>query len=323
MPAQSSVLPFISADEVDAVLDFPGLVDALQSAHKEQALISDSLILELGSRTKTANSFLSLPAWAPGKALGAKLATVFPNNPAVHEGVPAVHAIYPIFSGETGEPLAIIDGTQLTYWKTAADSALGSKLLARKTVKQIAMLGAGDLAPWLVRAHVAIHPGTEQVIVWNRTIQKASAVAAKLTMGGINAEVSENIEDAVRNADIVCAATAATRPFLKGAWLKPGVHVDLVGSFTPEMRESDDDTVRGARVFMDAGIHALETGDLKEPIKAGILEPSDIPDLYALCGGAAEGRQSDQDITLFKNGGGAHLDLMTAMYILHMRNKCE
>lgn len=316
-------MQYIDAGLMDRLLDFPSLVGAIETAHKSPAPMIDSSIMHTETGAETPDSFLCLPAWLPGKAMGAKLVTVLPNNPSKGDGLPAVHAIYPIFDGDTGAPLAVIDGTALTYWKTAADSALGAKRLARPDVRCLVVAGAGSLAPWLIRAHVEIHPTLEEVIIWNRNADKAEMVASELGQLGIRARTVRVLEDAVRSADVVCTATSATSPIVLGEWLQPGAHLDLVGSFTPEMRECDSEAIRRSSVFMDAGIHALETGDIKIPVEEGLLERDTIPDLYQICSGEHFGRSSQSEITLFKNGGGGHLDLMTAMHCLACVEKAK
>jgi ornithine cyclodeaminase len=208
--------------------------------------------------------------------------------------------------------VAVIDGTAMTYRKTAADSALGARLLAGEGRAHLVMVGAGGLAPYLVAAHRAARPSLARISVWNRSGDKARALAAQ-----IGAEAVTDLEAAVRQADIICCATNATEPLIKGAWLKPGAHLDLVGSFTPDMRECDDDTVRRARLFVDSRLFAIDQpGDLGDPIRRGIIGRERIEaDLFDLCRHGPARPRRPEDITLFKNGGGAHLDLFTALFI--------
>ena len=174
------------------------------------------------------------------------------------------------------------------------------------------MVGAGALAPYLVAAHRAVCPGIREVLVWNRRLEKAEALARDV--GGI---AIADLEAAVRQADIVSTATAATEPLVEGAWLKQGAHLDLVGGFTPEMRECDDEAVTRSSIFVDSRWFAVDQpGDLADPIKRGVITREAVrADLFQLCKGAMTGRHSAQEITLFKNGGGSHLDLFTALHI--------
>jgi ornithine cyclodeaminase len=235
---------------------------------------------------------------------------VLPDNPLA--GLPAIQALYVLCEGRTGSPVAVIDGTALTYRKTAADSALGAKILAGEGSVHLVMAGAGGLAPYLVDAHRAVRPSLSRISVWNRSGAKAKALAAQI--GG---EAVTDLETVVREADIVCCATNATEPLIKGAWLKPGTHLDLVGSFTPDMRECDDDAVRRARLFVDSRQFAIDQpGDLADPLRRGIIGREQIEaDLFDLCRHGLPKPRLPEDITLFKNGGGAHLDLFTALFI--------
>jgi alanine dehydrogenase len=306
----------IAADVVHALCDWPALVDALAEGHRGPRPLTGRVGLETELRGHR-QSYLNLPAWLPGIAMGTKLVNVIPDNPERCPDVPAIQAAYVLFDGDDGSPLAHIDGTALTYRKTAADSALGARLLVRPDPHVLLSVGAGGLAPYLARAHLAVRPALATVLVWNRTRRRAEAMAAGLRGEGIDAEVTDDLEGAVRRADVVTCSTAATAPLVKGEWLKPGAHLDLVGAFTPDMRECDDAAVRRARLFVDARQFAIDQpGDLASPIARGIIARGDIEaDLFDLCQpGYKVARQRD-DVTLFKNGGGGHLDLMTALYI--------
>ena len=255
--------------------------------------------------------FMGLPAWQPGDSLGVKLVTVFPGNPGAR-GVPSVQAVYVLFDGTSGTPLAIMDGTELTYRKTSADSALGSRLLSRPDSRTLLMVGAGGLAPHLIAAHREVRPSVERVLIWNRTRSKAVELAAAL-----GAEVADDLQEAIWEADIISTATMAPEPLIAGDLLSPGTHLDLVGAFLPHCREVDDQVIRRAAIFVDsrdAAVH--ECGDLVIPLEAGLITEDDIQaDLFQLCRGEHPGRRDDTQITMFENGGGGHLDLMTATFI--------
>ena len=221
-----------------------------------------------------------------------------------------------LFDGENGRPLASLDGTELTYWKTAADSALGTRFLAREDSRALCMIGAGAQAPHLIRAHCSVRPSIERVTIWNRTHAKAEALAAAAPVDRVTFQASTDIEAACRDADIITAATAAEAPLVLGAWLRPGQHLDLVGGYKPEMREADSDAFERARVFVDARETTVGIcGDLLEPIREGRFSADRIEgDLFDLCRNGLPSPRAADDITLFKNGGGGHLDLMTASY---------
>jgi ornithine cyclodeaminase len=221
-----------------------------------------------------------------------------------------------LLSGETGEPLALIDGRVLTAWRTAAASALAARYLAREDAAHLVMVGAGALAPHLVRAHASVRP-IKRVTLWNRTQSRAVALGFGLAVAGLEIDVTDNLEEAVRAADIVSCATLSTNPLIQGKWLKKGSHLDLVGGFTPKMREADDDALKRARIFVDTRAGATkEAGDITDPLKRRVIKKSDIQaDLFDLCRGAAKGRKTRSEITLFKSVGTAIEDLAAAMLV--------
>ncbi len=307
---------YVDAATLQRTLDFASLMDALREAHRGQVPLLDRALLEHDNPAGTRESFLILPAWLPGEAFGIKVVTVLPQNPTESHGLPAVQAVYQLFDGATGEPTVTIDGTAMTYWKTAADSGLAARYLARSDATRLLMVGAGALAPYLVRAHLTARPSLSEVAVWNRTPDKAALLASTLRESGIDTEATEDLAAAVRSADVISCATATGTPLVHGDWLQPGTHLDLVGGFTPAMRESDDEAVRRARVFFDSEWYASDPGDISAPMESGILAREDIHDLFELCRDEHPGRTSADEITLYKNGGGAHLDLFTGMHIL-------
>jgi len=302
---------WVTAEEVHDACGFGPLVDALAAAHQGPMPLVDRS--ELHNRDgEVRQTYFNLPAWQPGVAMGTKVVTVLPGNPERHGALPSVQAAYVLCDGTTGTPLAVMDGTALTYRKTAADSGLGSRLLSREDASVLLMVGAGSLAPYLVAAHKTVRPSISEVWVWNRDEAKGRALASQV--GGAPAT---DLAAAVERADIVCCATASTRPLVAGAWLKPGAHLDLVGSFTPDMRECDDEAVTRSRIFVDSRAFAIDQpGDLADPLRRGVIGSDRIEaDLFELCPRGPEPRRHPSDITLFKNGGGAHLDLFTALFV--------
>ena len=299
-------LPVIDGEGVARLLPYGELVDELQAAHGLPAPVSQRVVFGPDGSHEL---FLALPAWQPDEAIGIKLVTVFPRNRAA--GRPSVQALYVLFDGMTGEPTALVDGTELTYRKTAADSALGARFLARDDASTLLMVGAGGLAPHLVAAHRAVRPSIERVLVWNRTPAGAESVAA--AVGGI---VVDLLDAAVSEADVISTATMAKDPLVEGRWLRPGTHLDLVGSFLPDHREVDDEAVVRSDVYVDDRLATLtEDGDLVIPLAAGLITADDVrADLWELCRGDVPGRADADAITLFENGGGGHLDLMTARF---------
>lgn len=303
----------IDADEMADELGYLRLVEALREGHRRGVDSMDRLLLT-EENAAPANHLLLWPAWQYGELLGAKLVAVFPGNRAP---ATSISTVYVLFDGRDGAPLACITGAEFTLRKTAADSALGASFLARPDAQTLLMVGAGNQAPHQVRAHCAVRPTLRRILVWNRTEERARRLSATLELGTVTVTAVANLASAVREAEIVCCATAATRPLIEGAWLRPGTHLDLVGGFTNAMREADDEAVRRASVFVDSRRFTIgQCGDVTGPIEAGVITAAEIrADLFDLCAGRHPGRQSAEEITLFKNAGGAHLDLMTARLV--------
>ena len=301
----------IDGDRIDAVLSWPRLVDALDEGHRLGRGQTHDVLLEEGQ-----DILLSRTAWKAGYGIGIKTVTGFFGNPGRTPPLPSVQGVFVLFDHDDGRPLAVMDGAAITAWKTAADSALGSRYLSHPDARFLLMVGAGALARPLIGAHRSVRPAIEKVLLWNRTPARAEALAAELGREGLVVEVATDLAPAVREADIVSSATRTEAPLIEGAWLRPGAHLDLVGAFTATMREADDAALRRARLFVDARETTLEhIGELMIPIARGVIGRDDVvADLYDLAAGFAWQRAPD-DITIYKNGGGAHLDLMTAVAI--------
>ena len=305
----------IDAARMQAVTSYLDLVEWLRTSHLDTIDAMDDLLMTQPAASATGTDTLLIrAAWQRGKQIGVKLITVFPANAG--GALPSIQAVYMLFDGKNGKPLASLDGTELTYWKTAADSALGAQLLAREDAATLCMVGAGAQAPHLIRAHCAVRPSIERVTIWNRTHAKAQVLAAAAPVDGVTFEATTDIEAACRGADVITTATAAEAPLVLRAWLRPGQHLDLVGGYKPEMREADTEAFERARVFVDARETTVGIcGDLLEPVKEGRFSPDRIEgDLFDLCRAGLPAPRAGDDITLFKNGGGGHLDLMTASY---------
>lgn len=310
------MMQVISAEHVYRICDWNDLMDALASAHAGPKPLVDRAAI-VHDNDGVTETYINIPAWIPGQAFASKITTVLPRNPSRFEGIPAIQALVTLFDGDTGSPRAVIDGTSLTYVKTAADSALGSQLLSDPGARTLTLVGTGGMAPFAVRAHLAARPSIERVFVWGRRPEQAARVVTELAGQSISAEAVSDLETAVRQSDVVSCVTASTAPLVMGAWLKPGAHLDLIGGYTPEMRECDDEAVERARLFVDSRWFAIEkAGDLGIPISSGVITADNVEaDLFELCGEGYQVNRQSQDITLFKNGGGAHLDLFTAMFI--------
>ena len=304
----------IDAARMQAVTSYPDLVEWLRTSHLDTIDAMDDLLMTQPATAGGSDTLLIRAAWQRGEQIGVKLVTVFPANAG--GALPSIQAVYLLFDAENGEPLASLDGTELTYWKTAADSALGTRFLAREDVRTLCMIGAGAQAPHLIRAHCSVRPSIERVTIWNRTHARAETLAAAAPVEGVVFEATTDIEAACRGADVITAATAAEAPLVRGEWLRPGQHLDLVGGYKPEMREADTESFARARVFVDARETTVGIcGDLLEPIREGRFSADAIEgDLFDLCRDGLPRPRATDDITLFKNGGGGHLDLMTASY---------
>lgn len=300
----------ISAGEVETALDFESLVERLRQAFRRDTVapVRHHHTVETAKQDAT---LLLMPAWQPRQHIGIKLATVFPDN--AEQGLPAVMAVYVLLDGKTGSPLALIDGPILTVRRTAAASALASRYLSRPDSERLLMIGTGAMAPHLILAHATVRP-IRNVLIWGRDPSKAEKLARRLDRKDFRVAHTTDLESAVRGAHVISCATLSRDPLVPGAWLQPGQHLDLVGGFRPDMRETDDDAIRRARVFVDTRAGATkEAGDIVQPLESGVLSPDDIAaDLFELTRGEKAGRRYYDQITLFKSVGTAIEDLAAA-----------
>ena len=304
-------MQFVSATDVDARLDDASLIESLRVAFRGACTAPLRHRHSVPTNDGGEGVMLLKPAWRPGGPIAVKVVNIFPDNAG--RGLPSVQGVVMLFDGATGEALAAIDGRALTVRRTAAASALAADYLARRDARRLLVVGTGQLAPALARAHSAVRP-IETVEIWGRNPDKAKALAKRLSSEGMNATAVVAIQDAVERADIVTCATLASDPLIRGDWLHAGIHLDLVGSFTPEMREADDRALRRARLFVDTREGALaEAGELVQAIAAGVIVPGDVAgELSELCRGEVVGRNSDDEVTLFKSVGTALEDLAAA-----------
>ena len=303
-------------DETVAALDFPPLVEALRQAFRKTDFATPSAELHtLAVPGEPAGSLIVLPAWLPGKNFGVRLTTNFPGNAARNK--PVRSGGYLLGDGRTGEILAIFDGPALTLRRTAAASALAATYLARAESERLLMMGTGALASHLIAAHASVRP-IHNVLVWGRDRGKVARLAQRMTRRNLKVAPAEDLEKAVKGADIVCCATSAREPILKGAWLPEGIHVDLVGGRTPQMREADDEAMTRARIFVDVREAAeQQAGDIVQPLASGVISAFDITgDLFELTRGDRAGRRFHNQITLFKSVGHALEDLTAAQVAL-------
>jgi ornithine cyclodeaminase len=294
---------FISPD-IESQLDWLELIAALEQGHSApRAEIADSFLY------RGTDTLLSRAAWIDGMGALVKTATIFPGNP--EKGRASVNGAVSLFSDATGQIEAMVDFHLVTKWKTAGDSLLAASKLARRDSQRITLVGAGTVARSMHAAYRALFPDAEFTI-WNRSAPAAETFARTMPQ----TRVATDLKEAVRKADIICTATMATEPLIRGEWLQPGQHLDLVGAFRPDMREVDDAALRRGHIFVDSRETTLaHIGELKIPLSQGVLSQEDIrADFYDLGSGKFT-RPDPESITIAKNGGGAHLDLMTSRYI--------
>ena len=298
---------FISYEEGERHLDWLAMAQALEAGHHLPRAEAEVSYLTRGEDTA-----ITLSAWIDGLGLAVKSAHVFPGAP--EHGAPNINGGVYFYDDRTGALKAVLDFHLVTKWKTAADSLLGALRLARPESRRVLIVGAGVVARSMVEAYGAGFPGCE-VRVWNRSVEGAERLAAEYP----GVEVVTDLAAAVPWADIVSCATLAKEPLIKGEWLRPGQHLDLIGAFLPDMREADDEAMRRARVFVDIRGDTMENiGEIADPLARGVISEADVlADFYDLPKGIFR-RESDEEITLFKNGGGGHLDLMASAHILEV-----
>jgi ornithine cyclodeaminase len=301
----------LSAADVEAALDWESLVERLRRAFRSGAEVPVRHHYAITNPGGPDGTLLLMPAWQPGRQIGIKLVTIFPDN--ADRGLPSVMGAYLLLDGKSGAPIALIDGPMLTVKRTAAASALASSYLSRPDCERLLMIGTGSLAPYLVTAHASVRPICN-VLIWGRTPDKAKRLAKRLDRPNLRVASTDDLEAAVRGAHVISCATLSRAPLVRGDWLQPGQHLDLVGAFRPDMRECDDTAVRRARVFVDTRDGALaEAGDIVQPIESGVLEPADVAgDLFEIRRGERAGRRFYDQITLFKSVGTALEDLAAA-----------
>jgi ornithine cyclodeaminase/alanine dehydrogenase-like protein (mu-crystallin family) len=306
-------MKFISADEIARLVSYKDIVEAL----REGFCADIETPVRHHHETGPATTLLLMPAWGVDFT-GLKTVTVKIDNAAL--GVPTVQAAYMLIDNKTGTPVSSMDGTELTRRRTACASALASDYLSRKDSSTLLIIGAGALALHFALAHAAVRP-IKTVLIYNRTLAKAQGVAVELLAQGFVAEAVSDLENAMGRADIISGITSSNAAIVKGAWLKPGTHVDLAGAFKPTMREVDGDTVAVARVYVDTREGALaEAGDLIQARDEGRFDFKNMQgDLFELCRKKVHGRKTEAEITLFKSCGTALEDLAAAT-LVHLRS---
>jgi ornithine cyclodeaminase len=303
-----------AASEVEAALDYPSLVERLRQAFRRDFHVPVRHHHDVEVTGGSTATLLLMPAWQTDRHIGVKMVTVFPDNG--ERSLPAIMGIYVLIDGKNGSPLALIDGPTLTVKRTAGASALASSYLSRPDAERLLMVGTGALAPQLITAHAAVRPICH-VLIWGRNPEKAQRLAKRMNRRNFRVDWTDNLEEAARGAHNISCATLSKEPLIRGEWLQPGQHIDLVGAFKPDMRETDDSAMQRSRVFVDTRAGATkEGGDIVQAVASGALSLDDIAgDLFEITRGERSGRRFYDQITLFKSVGTAVEDLAAAQLV--------
>ncbi|KRC71850.1 L-lysine cyclodeaminase [compost metagenome] len=303
---------FIDTEQTRGALSFDTVIPALREAFRGSATVPARHVHAIQSGNAHGTSLI-MPAWSERGYFGVKIINIFPEN--THQGLPGLHATYNLYSATTGVPIAQVDGDIVTVYRTAGAAALGADYLARADASTLLIVGSGRIAGLVAAAMRAVRP-IQRVLVWNLRPAGADALAGRLREQGFDARAVTDLEAACREADIVSCATLSTQPLIQGAWLRPGTHLDLIGSFKPEMRETDAACFDGTTVYVDTDEAPTKSGDLLSAFEAGVLTPEGIHgNLHQLTRGERPGRRGDQEITVFKAVGSALEDLTLATLV--------
>lgn len=303
---------FIDTEQTRGALSFDAAIPALRNAFRDGATVPARHVHAIQSGAAHGTTLI-MPAWSDRGYFGVKIINIFPEN--THQGLPGLHATYNLYSATTGVPIAQVDGDIVTVYRTAGAAALGADYLARKDASTLLIVGSGRIAGLVAQAMRTVRP-IQRVIVWNVRAPGAESLAQSLREQGFDATATTDLEAAARAADIISCATLSTVPLIRGAWLQPGVHLDLIGSFKPEMRETDTACFDGTSVYVDTDEAPTKSGDLLSAFDAGVLAPDDIrADLHQLTTGQRPGRRDDAEITVFKAVGSALEDLTLATLV--------
>jgi ornithine cyclodeaminase/alanine dehydrogenase-like protein (mu-crystallin family) len=304
-----------------AALPFDRLIAAIADLFRRGAEVPPRHIHTITAADGSQTTVLIMPAWRADEFMGIKTANIAPGNSQL--GLPGVFSTYLLYDSKTGRPLAQIDGDEITSRRTAAASALAASFLARPQSRRMLLVGAGRVASLLPEAYRAVLP-IEEVAVWNTNQERAQALVNRLNAQGFHASVVRDLADAARRADVVGCATLATAPIVQGQWLAPGSHLDLIGSFTPAMREADDACFNGASLYVDTREALQKSGELLEPMKRGIVSAESVRGtLEDLCRPDGPRRQSNDERTIFKSVGTALEDLAAAMLVYEGNNASD
>lgn len=304
----------ITADEVHATLGYPALIDALQQAYANEFKMPPRQVFLLDEDDSNHDAFALLPSWND-QVIGVKAFTYFPNP---KPGNKSLYSQILLFNRENGEPLALVDGTSVTFWRTAGISGLATRLLSRENSETMLLLGTGNLAPYMIRANASVRP-LKRIMVWGRDPQKAGSVIEGVQSGLHEVEFSvvDDLQAACGEADIIVSATGSHEPLVFGDWVGPGTHTDFIGNHHATKRECDTELIVKSKVYADSRVNAFkEAGEILVPISEGKFQKEDVAgELTEMCVGTVTLRQSDDEITLFKSIGMAMSDLVGASLV--------
>lgn len=304
-------MQFLSAERISSLLDWDGVLGALQAAHLGPRPVGDSFFIG-----DTDYGMLSRGVILPGSGAGLKLASICPANSHAKPPRPVEDAAFIVIDEKTKAIEAILDGPEITRWKTAADSALAATKLSREDSSVLLVLGAGPVAKALIEAYLFIRPSISKILLWNRTASKLDGIHQELLAKGVNATVVQDLNAATLKADIIASATSTSTPLISAEFVRPGTHVDLIGGYRPDMQEAESALLGSARIFVDDRATSAASGDIQIPLMQGVIAEGQIEgDLYDLCQSNCFNR-SASDLTVYKNAGGAHLDLIVSQLVI-------
>lgn len=311
---------FLDSDQIRSATAWDELIEAIADIIADDDVVApDRQVLTMDRPGEEPASLLLMPSWINREIVGVKAATYFPSNAGTSS--PTIHAAYLCFDGQNGKLRAVLDGDELTVRRTAAVSALAARRLARPDATRLLVIGTGQLAPNMARAHSKVRR-FDAIQIWGRNPAAAGEVAGLLAAEGFPATTTPDLDEAIGRADVISCATGATNPVVLGEWLAPGTHLDLVGGFRPDMREADDATITQAALFVDTVPGAVLSGDLAQPMADGtIAEDSVIADLRSLVTGRNPGRRTPEEVTVFKSAGFALADLAAARLALRQADR--
>ena len=310
-------MKILTAEDVHAALSYPAMIDALQEAYSGSFNMPPRQVFLLDDQPDNYDAFAVLPSWND-ELVAVKSFTYFPDNPK-----PKYASLYSkimLFDRKHGEPLALVDGTSVTFWRTAGISGLASRLLSRENSKTLLLLGTGNLAPYIIRAQLSVRP-IDRVMVWGRTLGNAQGVVEQLAKenDALRFEVADDLQAACGEADIIVSATGSHEPLVFGDWVRPGTHTNFIGNHHAKKRECDTALVAKSKVYADSYVNCFkEAGEVLVPINEGAISKDHVVgELTQMCSGAVSLRESGDEITLFKSIGMALSDLVGAGCAYH------